>query len=304
MMKFARPIVVASSCLEYEKVRYNGALVESKFIRELEPFVIFKRICPEVGIGLGIPRDPIRIVRKNGEDRLVQPSTGKDLTDTMNSFSADYIASLGTDVDGFIFKSKSPTMGVRRIKVYAGEEKAPVVDTCNGFFAGAIIRAYGDYPIEEDDRLRNRRIRDYYLTRLFLLASYREHLQDHDLERFLADNSLLLRMFGRDLYTSLEETDPVSGEFASLLRRILHTPLTVDAVSTFYREAAVLTPHPEEFNSRVDDFTSNRITRETLREILRTELQDTPWADQSLFAPYPAPLFAGAETDHEKDYWK
>lgn len=304
MKRFAKPIVVASSCLEYEKVRYNGALVESRFIRDLAPFVTFKRICPEVGIGLGIPRDPIRIVRKEGKDRLVQPSTGRDLTDTMNSFADEYIAALGKDVDGFIFKSKSPTMGVRRIKVYAGEEKAPVVDTCNGFFAGAIIRAYDGYPIEEDDRLRNRRIRDYYLTRLFLLAAYREQVQDQEVETFIKDNSLLLRLYGGDLYTSLEETDPISGEFESLLRRIMHSPLTVGSIAEFYQEAAVLTPHPEEFSSRIDDFIENRITRETLREILRTELQDTPWAEQSIFRPYPAPLFEGAETDHEKDYWK
>ncbi|MCF7941187.1 MAG: DUF523 and DUF1722 domain-containing protein [Spirochaetia bacterium] len=299
-----RPIVVSSACLEYEKVRYNGSLVPSKFIQGLAPFVEYHLICPEVAIGLGTPRDTIRIVKQAGSLRLIQPATGLDLTDRMNAFTDSFISELADHVDGFIFKSKSPTMGIRKIKVYSGVEKAPVVDTCNGFFAGTIMQRYPDYPIEEDDRLRNRTIQDNFLTRLFLFAAYRELSEVHQEETFHQDNRLLLMLYGPKLFEVIDETDPQSSEYRSLLRRIMHNHPTVETIAAFYTKMLPFTTHQTYFKARIEDFRNNIISRETCRELLRLELIDTELADQSLFTPYPAPLLEGVESDHDKDYWK
>jgi uncharacterized protein YbbK (DUF523 family) len=86
------PRLVLSRCLELEACRYNAQTIRSGIVRMIEPFVEFVPVCPEVEIGLGVPRDPIRLVTGESGDpdrgglRLVQPSTGRDLTARMTGF--------------------------------------------------------------------------------------------------------------------------------------------------------------------------------------------------------------------------
>src|SRR5512134_2435268 len=85
---FSRPALVVSRCLGFEPVRYNGQIVRDDFVTRLaslcEPVVV----CPEVEIGLGVPRPPIRLVRdRAGALALVQPATGRDVTDVMRDFA-------------------------------------------------------------------------------------------------------------------------------------------------------------------------------------------------------------------------
>jgi len=63
MNMFPKPVVVVSACLEFENVRYDGQVIPCKIVRDLEPYVEYIKVCPEVAIGLGVPRDPIRIVK-------------------------------------------------------------------------------------------------------------------------------------------------------------------------------------------------------------------------------------------------
>jgi uncharacterized protein YbbK (DUF523 family) len=76
MREFPKPVVVVSKCITFEPVRWNGQIIASEFVEKLKPYLNFVPVCPEVGIGLGVPRDPIRIVLVNGEKRLLQPATG------------------------------------------------------------------------------------------------------------------------------------------------------------------------------------------------------------------------------------
>ena len=64
MREFPRPIVVVSKCLEFDKVRYDGQVIHSRIVRDLEPFVDYIKVCPEVEIGLGVPRETIRMVSR------------------------------------------------------------------------------------------------------------------------------------------------------------------------------------------------------------------------------------------------
>ena len=68
-----KPIVVLSNCLEFKACRYNGELIPNSFVKTLQPFVIYKPICPEIEIGLGVPRDPIKIVTKNNVPIRILP---------------------------------------------------------------------------------------------------------------------------------------------------------------------------------------------------------------------------------------
>ena len=75
MRSFPRPIVVMCQCLELDACRYNGRRMRAPIVRQLAPYVDLQPICPEVEIGLGIPRDTIRLITVDGTRRLLQPTT-------------------------------------------------------------------------------------------------------------------------------------------------------------------------------------------------------------------------------------
>jgi uncharacterized protein YbbK (DUF523 family) len=115
MREFSKPVVVVSKCITFEPVRWNGQIIASEFVEKIKPYVNFIPVCPEVEVGLGVPRDPVRIVLVNGEKKLLQPTTGFDFTDKMAKFSESFLDSLDA-VDGFILKSASPSSGFKMSK--------------------------------------------------------------------------------------------------------------------------------------------------------------------------------------------
>jgi uncharacterized protein YbgA (DUF1722 family)/uncharacterized protein YbbK (DUF523 family) len=194
-----KPRIVVSKCIEFEHCRWNGLSISSEFVRKLDRFVEFIKTCPEVEIGLGIPRDPIRVVRSNEGQRLVQPSTGRDVTDGMVSFAKRFLDAL-PPVDGFILKSRSPSCGLKEVKVYAAADKPGGVGKGAGFFGGAAQERFPLLPVEDEGRLTNFRIREHFLTRIFTLArfrSMRESAGMKDIVSFQAGNKLLLMAYNQ-----------------------------------------------------------------------------------------------------------
>ncbi len=172
MAPHPRPILVMSKCLELEACRYNGQLIRAPFVLSLMPFVKLEAVCPEVEIGLGIPRDPIRLVSLEGALQLVQPTTGRDVTGEMHEFGDRYLESLGA-VDGFILKSRSPSCGIKDTKIYSGEGGTQPSDRGPGLFGGAVLTRFPHAAIEDEGRLTNFRIRHHFMTKLFALAALR-----------------------------------------------------------------------------------------------------------------------------------
>ncbi|PRX31733.1 uncharacterized protein DUF523 [Orenia metallireducens] len=104
-MEFVKPIIVISRCLEFAKCRYNGVMISDDLVKKLKDYVEFIPVCPEVEIGLGVPRETIRLVKEDDEIRLVQPATKRDVTDEINRFSQEFLDSL-EQVDGFLLKDR------------------------------------------------------------------------------------------------------------------------------------------------------------------------------------------------------
>ena len=135
--KFTKPTVVISKCLEFEACRYNGLKISFDPLSLMIPHIDFVPVCPEVEIGLGTPRDPIRIIQKKNLT-LVQPSTNKKLTLSMNQFANSFLNNLKT-VDGFILKTGSPSCGVKSAKIYPKKNNIKPERKSSGFFAKNII---------------------------------------------------------------------------------------------------------------------------------------------------------------------
>lgn len=173
MKDFLKPKIVVSKCIEFDSCRYNGQMISSDFVKQLKSFVEFIPVCPEYEIGLGVPRDPIRIVSYSGSLKLIQPKTEKDVTGDMVNFANYFLDSLN-DVDGFILKSKSPSCGTRDVKIYSGSGPPPKDTKGPGFFGNAVIEKYPNLAIEDEGRLINSRIKQHFLTKIFSLREYRE----------------------------------------------------------------------------------------------------------------------------------
>lgn len=199
MRKFAKPVVVVSRCLEFDAVRYDGSRIRDEFVRALKPHVTFIPVCPEVEVGLGVPREPVRIVEARGKRRLVQPATGLDVTEKMQRFAAAFLDGLDA-VDGFILKSRSPTSGIKDVKIYPGTAKTAPSAKGAGFFGGAVLARFGHLAVDDEGRLKNLRLREHFLTKLFTLAAFREMKGSgapRDLVQFHAENKLLLMAYNQ-----------------------------------------------------------------------------------------------------------
>ena len=173
MEKFPKPVVVVSKCLGFAHCRYDGQTIENPFVPRFQEFVEFRPVCPEVEIGLGIPRKPIRIVTVEGKNRLYQPATGRDVTQEMADFVNNFLNSL-TEVDGFLLKTRSPSCGTQDVKLYPGFDNVSRTFRGSGFFGGEVLKRFDGLPIEDEGRLRNFTIRENFLTKLFTFARFRE----------------------------------------------------------------------------------------------------------------------------------
>jgi uncharacterized protein YbgA (DUF1722 family)/uncharacterized protein YbbK (DUF523 family) len=199
MREFVRPKVVVSKCLEFDHCRYNGEMVSSPIVAKLKEYVDFLPVCAEVEIGLGIPRSPIRIVLDKKEHRLIQPASGRDVTEDMRAFCTDFLDSL-EDIEGFILKFRSPSCGFKNVNVYTSAEKSGAIEKTSGFFGGAILKKFPSLPVEDEGRLRNARIKEHFLTKLFTLASFRKVKTEgsmKDLVRFHTENKYLLMAYSQ-----------------------------------------------------------------------------------------------------------
>lgn len=192
-----RPIVVISRCIDFDACRYDGQVIRASLREELEPFVDFSPICPELEIGLGVPRDPVRLVRGGDRVRMIQPSTGRDLTRAMGSFSKRFLGGLDA-VDGFILKSRSPSCAIGNSKVFHSEAEGAGHDSGPGLFAARVLERFPAAAIEDEGRLNDQRLRRHFLTKLFALASLREaaaHRSRDALAEFHAAHKLLLMAY-------------------------------------------------------------------------------------------------------------
>lgn len=169
----AKPIVVVSKCLGFAACRYNGLTIPSEVVDRLAPFVRFLPVCPEVEIGLGVPRAPIRVVERANERRLLQPTTGLDVTEKMLSFATAFLNSLD-EVHGFVLKGRSPSCGIKDVRIFSSADNPMPVGKGSGFFGAAVLARFGFLPGEDEGRLSNFRLREHFLTHLFATARFQQ----------------------------------------------------------------------------------------------------------------------------------
>ncbi|UCE82314.1 MAG: DUF523 and DUF1722 domain-containing protein [Deltaproteobacteria bacterium] len=165
-----------STCILGENVRYDGGHKRDRFIIEtLGQFVEFVPVCPEVECGLGIPRESMHLEGNPESPRLVTTRTKIDHTERMVTWARTRVKELESeDLCGFIFKSRSPSSGMERVKIY--NEKGMATKNGVGMFAKIFMDHFPLLPVEEDGRLHDVRLRENFIERIFALKRWRELL--------------------------------------------------------------------------------------------------------------------------------
>lgn len=136
-----KPKVLISKCLGFDYCRYNGAMIAFDLLDKMEGIIDFIPVCPEVEIGLGVPRESLRLIENNEKIDLVQPHTQRYLTEEMETYAKN-IAQKHSDIDGLILKGRSPSCGIKDVKVYSGMEKSPVIGKSQGIFAKGMAEGF------------------------------------------------------------------------------------------------------------------------------------------------------------------
>lgn len=167
MTESANPRIGISSCLVGKKVRFDSGHKRDAYLTDiLGEFVDFVLVCPEVEVGMGVPREAVRLEGSPEAPRMVGNRTGEDWTSRMNRYARRRVCTPDlADLSGFILKNRSPSCGMERVKLYLkpnSVEKKGV-----GLFARALMDRFPHLPVEEEGRLGDAGLRDNFIVRVF-----------------------------------------------------------------------------------------------------------------------------------------
>ena len=243
------PLTIAvSECLTGAPVRYDGGHRGSAWPGpRLEGLYELRPICPEVGIGLGVPRDPIRLVGSPGAPRavgVVEPSL--DVTGPLQAYARQRLPELEA-VDGYIFKARSPSCGLAGVALHAAAD-SPAEPRGRGLFAAEIARARPDLPLEDGENLFDAGTLESFVTRTFVHAFWRETTTNGvDAARLVAFHSAckyLVMSHGVPAYRQLGSLiADLSGDVEAIARRYIRELMAALATPTTRSSHAVALQH-------------------------------------------------------------
>ena len=321
MSNFVKPRIIVSKCLGFENCRYDGSVINSSIVSQLEKHVEFITVCPEKEIGLGIPRKPVRLIIENDEKRLFQPATGNDVTENMREFTNEFLKKT-ENIDGFIVKHRSPTCGFHDVKIYKGKNDKMGSFRGEGIFGKAILSRYPDWPIEDEGRLRNFSIRENFLVGIFTLASFRKVKEINTINAligFHTNNKMLFMAYNQEKMRKLgkitadfkkNNLDEVMNSYEKTLRSLLNNPpgfaswINMLQHALGYVSDKLKSDEKKLFLDSIEEYRDERIPLKVLFKLLHS------WAlrfnteyllRQSFLKPYPLELLEITDSGKGRD---
>lgn len=299
--------VGVSSCILGENVRFDGGHCRDRYICDcLTEYLEFVSICPEMAIGLGSPRPSIRL-RRDGDQMRAISAMEADITDTMTTFSQDKVKTLET-LSGYILKSKSPTCGMERVRVY-DENMVPKKNGV-GLYAQALMATYPNLPIEEEGRLNDAFLRENFIERIFLYHEWQQVNKNsvNDLMLFHQRHKYSLMSHSQAGYKSLgqlignlrpetlgEQVDEYSSKlmmyFKSLATRANHTNVLTHIYGYFKHELSDI--DKKDMLSLIEEYRLHKIPLIVPIKMIHhhaKHYKNEYLENQSYFNPYPDDL--------------
>ncbi|WP_194789893.1 YbgA family protein [Pseudomonas sp. UFMG81] len=202
-----KPRLAISACLVGQNVRYNAGHKHSDLCHDvLGEHFEWLPLCPEMAIGLGVPRDPIRLVGNPDAPMVTGSRDGSfDLSGPLRAYGEQMADELD-DICGYVFMQKSPSCGLERVKVYQ-EDGHPARLGGRGAYAAAFCAQRPDLPVEEEGRLHDPVLRENFISRVYAYADWqqllRQGLSRGALVRFHSRYKYLLMAHNPQAYRSL-----------------------------------------------------------------------------------------------------
>lgn len=301
-----------SRCLLGENVRYDGGHKHDSFITgTLANYFSWVPVCPEMEMGLGSPRESMKLAEINGAVHLVTNKTGQDLTDKMNDYVDLRIKELQKNsLHGFILKKDSPSCGIFRVRVYSDSESGQRKG--RGLFAEALMNQYPDLPMEEEGRLQDWKLRENFIERVFSYYRWLEFVNSHprpkDLVNFHTRQKLAILAHSRIHYQKLGQLVSQSGkkQIAKILPEYRSLYMNALTVHTTTRKQADVLYHLMGYLKKVLDTEDKAELVETIEKyrcgiiplivpltLLNHHFRRHPvsWVqEQTYLNPYPAEL--------------
>ena len=243
-----RPRIGISACLLGDEVRFDGGHKRDPFLTDvLGGHVEWVRVCPEVEVGMGTPRETLRLVRgDDGRVRMLTTRTGVDHTDSMTGWAARRLKQLAQeDLSGYVLKKDSPSCGMERVKVFSASGMPE--RNGRGIYAEALLARFPNLPIEEEGRLSDPRLRENFIERVFAYRRLRAFFQGRwtpgGLVSFHTAHKMSLLAHSPAAYTALGRMVAGAGDLprVQLRERYEHDFMqTMRIVSTPRRHTNVL----------------------------------------------------------------
>jgi uncharacterized protein YbgA (DUF1722 family)/uncharacterized protein YbbK (DUF523 family) len=302
-----------SACLLGDEVRYDGGHERDAFLTTvLGPFVEFVKVCPEVEIGMGTPREPINLTDRGGAIRLIAVKSGVDYTDRMDAYAARRVEALARDrLCGYVLKKDSPSCGVTRVKVYGGGAGLAARRGV-GRFAGALMARWPHLPVEEEGRLADPKRRENFIERIFAYRRLRDLFESPwtvgNLVTFHTAHKLVLLAHSTVAYTQLgrlvararsidRETlrDQYSAGFMDALAAVATRARHVNALQHMagYFTKTLERASRDELRGTIEDYRRGLVPLVVPLTLLRHHVrqQNVEYlADQIYLAPHPKEL--------------
>jgi uncharacterized protein YbgA (DUF1722 family)/uncharacterized protein YbbK (DUF523 family) len=231
-----KPRILVSKCLGFDACRYDGGIIKDDFIKRLKDYVEFEVVCPEVEMGLTVPRQAVRMIKQD-DFKLVASLSGEDHTHLMTSYLDKKHHELDkTKYHGAILKSRSPSCGIKDVKVYKSHGKVPCLEEkTSGIFGGFIIKTYPNLAVEDEGRLKNYNIREHFLTRVFTALAFEKVKNERSIKAlidFHSDYKYLLMAYHQSnqkklgrLVAHSDDIDESLRQYELLLFKALENPL-------------------------------------------------------------------------------
>ena len=305
------PIIGISACVLGEKVRFDTSHKKSNFcVNEFSKHVSYQGVCPELAIGMSLPRKPIRQIARPEGIFVSRPDGDGDVTKDLQAFSDKKSHTLD-HLSGFIFCQKSPSCGMERVKVYYEHGKGCEHNGI-GVFARAVMKNNPLLPCEENGRLNDLKLRENFIIRVFTYRAWQDMvasgLTKHKLTTFHSKYKYLVmshhlesyKALGKLLGQSTLPVDELGDEYiAGLMAGLTHLANTKSHANTLfhmqgYFKKVLDKVQKEELSEKIEEYRLGLVPLlvplTLINHYLRGSDDQEYLSSQVYLAPYPADL--------------
>lgn len=282
-----------SSCLLGETVRYDGGHKRDRYITDtLSQYFEFLPVCPEVAIGLGVPRPTIRLESGHDAPRaIIKAEENRDVSHELDAYGQRMGKQLNT-ISGYILKSRSPSCGMERVKVY--DETGMPTKAGSGIYAKAFMQSQPLLPVEEEGRLNDPPLRDNFIERVFVYyrwqclqnkgMSLADLIQFHTEHKYLimAYNQDIMRELGRMVAGAKQQLEETCQDYISKVMQAMRSPAkrgnqfnVLQHISGFFKDC-LSQDDRQELNEAIEHYKQDEVPIIVPLTLIRHHIRNNP----------------------------